>query len=134
MKHKLLAIAALSLLFTPVTTLTMPNPAAQGPGKWDSYRQMMKYHRGLEKHGLAGTVSVVEIAAAGRGRTSIARTFRAALSDLYRVFVVKNRAKVDVAVAFQFAERPLSVRRAVVLAPFVKMDVRSARRGWSRCG
>jgi hypothetical protein len=44
------------------TTLTMPNPAAQHPGKFRSFSQMMKYHRGLEKHGLAGKVSVVEIA------------------------------------------------------------------------
>jgi len=65
MKRKLLIIAALSLVFTPVTTVYMPNPAAQHPGKFRSFRQMMKYHRGLEKHGLAGTVSAVEIAADG---------------------------------------------------------------------
>jgi hypothetical protein len=63
-KRRLLLIAALAL-FTPVTSVSMPNPAMEHPGKFASFRQMMKYYNGLKKHGLAGRFSLVEIAADG---------------------------------------------------------------------
>jgi len=65
MKRKLLIIAALALLFTPATTVSMPNPAMETPGKWDSFRQMMRYYHDLKRHGLAGRISIVEVAADG---------------------------------------------------------------------
>jgi len=65
MKRKLLIIAALALLLTPVTPVSMQNPAMETPGKWDSFRQMMKYHQGLKKHGLAGRMVPVEFSADG---------------------------------------------------------------------
>lgn len=59
MKRKLLWIAALALLFTPVTTVTMPNPAAQTPAKFQSFRQMKRYFDGIEKHGIKGLTAVI---------------------------------------------------------------------------
>lgn len=59
MKNKLLWIIALTLLFTPATSLTMPNAARQLPGKFKSFRQMMRYHNGLKRHGLVGTMTPV---------------------------------------------------------------------------
>ena len=64
-KRRLLLIAALALLFTPVTTVSMPNPAMETPGKWYSFRQMMRYHNGLKKHGLVGHIVPVEFSADG---------------------------------------------------------------------
>ena len=60
MKNKLLWIIALALLFTPVTSLTMLNPAMQHPGKFKSFRQMMRYYKGVERHGLTRTMTMIE--------------------------------------------------------------------------
>lgn len=65
MKRKLLIISALALLFTPVNPLTMPNPAEQGPGKFQNFRQMMRYHEGLKYHGLKSKMTVVYISRDG---------------------------------------------------------------------
>ncbi|MCX5826916.1 MAG: hypothetical protein NTV58_02805 [Deltaproteobacteria bacterium] len=58
---KLGIIAFLIMAFTTVTTLTMPNPAQQSPAKFDSYDQMMRYFKGLKKHGLEHEIAVIWI-------------------------------------------------------------------------
>ncbi len=54
---RLLTIAALALLFTPVTELAMPNPAAP----FRDFRQMRMYFEGMKRHGLEKTMTIVEI-------------------------------------------------------------------------
>ena len=52
MKWKKFRIMLIALIFTPVTTLTMLNPAMQHPGKFSSFNQMMRYYRSIERDGL----------------------------------------------------------------------------------
>ncbi len=60
---RIATILCLTALFTPVTEVNMPNPAAQTPARWESYEQMTKHREGLRKHGLTGRnrIAVVEI-------------------------------------------------------------------------
>lgn len=51
MKWKIFRIMLFVLIFTPVTTLTMLNPPMQHPGKFSSFKQMMRYYRSIEKKG-----------------------------------------------------------------------------------
>jgi hypothetical protein len=56
-------ILLLTLLLTPVTEVSMPNPATQTPARWESYDQMKRHREGLRRHGLTGRnrIAVVEI-------------------------------------------------------------------------
>ncbi|OPY14545.1 MAG: hypothetical protein A4E69_01159 [Syntrophus sp. PtaB.Bin138] len=65
MKWKIFRIMLFVLIFTPVTTLTMLNPPMQHPGKFSSFKQMMRYYRSIKKDGLERHITPTE---RGRGK------------------------------------------------------------------
>ncbi|NTW17214.1 MAG: hypothetical protein HGA41_07150 [Syntrophaceae bacterium] len=65
MKWKIFRIMLFVLIFTPVTNLTMLNPPMQHPGKFSSFKQMMRYYRSIEKDGLERHITPTE---RGRGK------------------------------------------------------------------
>ena len=51
----------LALLITPVTEVTMPNPAAP----FQDFRQLMRYRERIDFHGLKGRMVFIELDPSG---------------------------------------------------------------------